>query len=223
MNYNNFFKYLSIFLVGLILGYLVRDINFSPATVSTITEAGSIKIIGRENAPITITEYSDFQCPLCKKYYDETYPTIIKNYVETGKAKYVFKHFPLNIHPQAPSAALASECAVEQNNFWEMHNLLFETQSTWSGKSDYLDTFKKLAAQLQLNTEQFNQCLDSKKHEGNVNKDYQEGLTKGVRGTPTVYINDEVIIGAQDISAFTTVLDRLAGVKTPAATPTVTE
>jgi len=209
MNYNNFFKYLSIFLLGLILGYLIRDINFSPAAVSTITENGSVKVLGQENAPVTITDYSDFQCPLCKKYFDETYHTILKNYVETGKVKYVFKHFPLNIHPQAPDAALAAECALEQNKFWEMHDLLYETQSTWSGKADYISTFKKLAVQLNLNADQFNQCLDSKKHQGNVNKDYQDGLAQGVRGTPTLYINDQAIVGAQDTSVFTSTLDKL--------------
>ncbi len=209
MSNNQLFKFLSVFLLGMILGYLIRGFNFSPQAVSQITENGSVKAIGNENAPVTITEYSDFQCPLCKKYFDDTYSQIIRDYVQTGKVKYVFKHFPLNIHPQAIPAALSAECALEQNKFWEMHNLLFQTQNDWSGKSDHLDTFKRLAAQLNLNTEQFNQCLDSKKHQGNVDKDYQEGLSGSIRGTPTFYINDQILVGAQETSKFTDALDSL--------------
>jgi protein-disulfide isomerase len=165
-------------------------------------------VIGNHNAPVTMVEYSDFQCPLCKKFYDENFNKLVTDYIKTGKVKYVFKQFPLNIHPQAPDAALASECALEQNKFWEMHDLLFENQTAWSGKSDYLNTFKQFAKQLALNETQFNTCLDTKKHQGNVNKDYQEGLTKGVRGTPTFYINDQILVGAQEYDKFTDMLDQ---------------
>lgn len=207
-NSNKFFKLLSIFLLGMIAGYLLRGMNFSGSAVSTITENGSVKVIGQENAPITMTEYSDFQCPLCKKFFDESIPTIMKNYVETGKVKLVYKQFPLSIHPQAPDAALASECALEQNKFWEMHDLLFKNQDQWSGNAAHNDVFKKFAADLGLNTQQFNECVDTQKHVGNVNKDYQEGLAKAVRGTPTFYINDQLIVGAQATSVFTDALDK---------------
>ncbi len=205
---NQLFKFLSVFLLGLILGYLLKGCSFGPQAVSSISEAGSVKVMGQENAPVTMVEYSDFQCPLCKKFYNETYKKILADYVQTGKVKYVFKHFPLSIHPQAPAAALATECALEQNKFWEMHDLLFENQTAWSGKSDHLDTFKQYAKQLALDENQFNQCLDSQKHQNNVEKDFQESLSKGVRGTPTFYINDEILVGALDSSEFTKMLDR---------------
>jgi protein-disulfide isomerase len=209
MENNNAFKYISVFLLGLILGYLLKGMNFSGMAVPTITEKGSDKVIGQENAPITMIEYSDFQCPLCKKFFDDTYLPVIKNYIDKGQIKYVMKHFPLNIHPQAPGAALASECALEQGKFWEMHDQLFQTQENWSGNPAYLDNFKKLAVNLGLNSEQFNQCLDGKTYQSNVDKDYQEGLTKAVRGTPTFYINDQLIVGAQDTKVFTDTIDQL--------------
>lgn len=208
MSNNNIFKYISIFLLGLILGYLLKGINLAPQAISEISSEGSIKVMGQENAPVTIVEYSDFQCPLCKKFYDESFQTIVDNYVSTGKVRYMFKQFPLNIHPQAPNAALASECALEQNKFWEMHDALFEHQSEWSGKSDHLNTFKKLAKDLELNENQYNTCLDNKKFAGNVEKDYQEGLNRSIRGTPSFYINDQLLIGAQETSQFTKMIDQ---------------
>lgn len=202
MENNNFFKYLSVFLLGLILGYLIKGINFSSLNAPSISGQGSNKVIGQNSAPVTMIEYSDFQCPLCKKFFDETYQTTIKKYIDEGKIKYSMKHFPLNIHPQAPAAALASECALEQGKFWEMHDLLFDSQASWSGSPTHLEHFKKLAQDLGLEKDKFSQCLDQKKYQDNVNKDYQEGLNQAVRGTPTFYINGQLIIGAQDTQVF---------------------
>lgn len=211
---NQFFKYLSIFLLGLILGYLLRGFNFSGNAVSTFTENESVKVIGKVDAPITMVEYSDFQCPLCKRFFDDTLPTIMKDYVNTGKVKLVYKEFPLSIHPQAPDAAMAAECALEQNKFWEMHDLLFKNQTDWSGSATHNDTFKKFAGNLGMDAKQFADCLDNQKHLGAINKDYQEGLGRAVRGTPTFYINDQIIVGAQDTSVFTDTLNKIL---TPAA------
>jgi protein-disulfide isomerase len=204
----NFFKYLSVFLLGLILGFSISKVDFSGMAVSSQTGTGSVKIMGSNNAPVTIVEYSDFQCPFCEKYFTETYPEILKKYVETGKVKYQFKHFPLQIHAQAPAAGLASECALEQGKFWEMHDQLFKTQNTWAGSPDHLNFFKKLATDIQLNQDQFNQCIDSGKYTDNINYDFSEGLNKGITGTPTFYINGQTLIGAQDISAFSNIIDQ---------------
>lgn len=203
-------KHLSILLLGIIIGYLIKSFSvfvFIPQIPSDLPTEGSVKVMGQEDAPITITEYSDFQCPLCKKYFDESFQTIIKDYIETGKAKYIFKHFPLNIHPQAVPASLAAECALEQDKFWEMHDELFKRQPEWSGQSDHLSTFKKVASELGLDQERFKKCLDKKTYLGNINADYEEGLNKNVRGTPTIYINNQAIVGAQETSKFTNLID----------------
>ena len=109
---SSFFKGLSIFMIGLILGFLISKIDYNSTNIPAGNQSsGSVKEMGSKDAKVTITEYSDFQCPMCSKYFNESYKTIVQNYVSTGKVKYVFKQFPLNIHPQAPAAALASECA----------------------------------------------------------------------------------------------------------------
>jgi protein-disulfide isomerase len=215
MKNNNFFRSLSILLVGMIIGFLINKIpSLSvPSTVtltSTPTETQqSIKTMGNPDAKVTITEYSDFQCPFCFDYFSKTYPKILKNYVETGKVKYQFKNMPLNMHPQAPGAALAAECALEQNKFWEMHDALFTNQSKWSGQSDYLNTFSQLAAALGLKQDQFNTCLNSSKYQGSVKADYSEGLSRGFGGTPSFVINDQILIGSQDYSVFAETIDKL--------------
>jgi protein-disulfide isomerase len=207
---SSFAKYLSIFLLGLILGYSVKSLgilNLSQSLTPSITENGSIKVMGKEDAPITITEYSDFQCPLCKKYFDDTFSTIVEQYVNTGKVKYVFKHFPLNIHPEATPASIASECALEQDKFWEMHDQLFMNQQQWSSQADHINTFKGYAKNMQLDEGKFNECLDNKTYSASVNADYEEGLKSNVRGTPTLYINDQPVIGAQPTANFTKIID----------------
>lgn len=92
----------------------------------------SVKVLGNENATVTLTEYSDFQCPFCNRFFRETEPLIIREYVDTGKIKFVYKHYPVDaIHPQASRAALASECANEQGKFWEYHDILFRNTNSF--------------------------------------------------------------------------------------------
>lgn len=207
-NYNEYLKYFCVLIIGIILGFLISRIEV-PA-LSSISTNGSIKVIGSENAPITMTEYSDFQCPLCHKYFTETYPTLYKDYIKTGKVKYVFKYFPLkNIHAQANLAALAAECALEQNKFWEMHDQIFQTQDKWSDQANAEEQFRTLAANLGLDKEQFNSCLSSHKYQNNIDLDFTEGVNQQVKGTPTFRINNETIVGAQDAAVFSTTLNRL--------------
>ena len=207
---NSFFKSFSIFLIGLIIGFSISKIHLNIFSGNTnIPGKSSVKIMGSENAPVTITEYSDFQCPFCHQYFTTTYPLIVKNYIETGKVKYVFKHFPLSGHPQAPAAANASECTLEQNKFWEMHDLLYQKQDQWSGNPDNLQVFKLLASSLNLDSNKFNQCLDNKTYQNNIDLDYEEGLSKGFSGTPSFTINNQVLIGAQDTQVFVDTIEKL--------------
>lgn len=195
----NIWKYSVVFIVGLIIGFGLTKVNldFTP----TVANDGNTK--GESNAPVTIVEYSDFQCPLCKRHFNDAYQDIMEEYVETGKVKYQFKHFPLNMHPKATPAAIASECANEQGKFWQMHDQIFNDQSSWSPASaDHDEIFKGYATDLQLNINQFNKCYDEEKYADLANQHYQEGLVKGVSGTPTFFINDTKIVGAQGIEQF---------------------
>src|SRR3989344_847796 len=152
---------------------------------------------GKDDAKITIVEYSDFQCPFCSRFYAQTLPSILKDWVDSGKAKIYFKHFPLtSIHPNAQKASEATECAKDQNKFWEMHDKIFENQAAIQ-----IADLKKYAADLKLDTAKFNKCIDDGEKAAAVNADLQEGFANGVTGTPSFFINDHSIVGAQPYDA----------------------
>jgi len=164
-------------------------------------------VIGDPNAPITIIEFSDFECPFCGRFFSQTLPQVKSEYIDTGKAKLVYRDFPLSqIHPSAQIAGEAAECADDQGKFWEFHDLVFENQQQWiSGDAE--GTFKNFAQQLSLDTSEFNSCLDSGKHKSEVQKDLQDGISAGVSGTPTFFVGNDKdgyqkLVGAQPFSAF---------------------
>jgi protein-disulfide isomerase/plastocyanin len=165
------------------------------ATVEVSMDDDAVK--GDENAPVTIIEFSEFQCPFCGKFFEETYPQIVKNYVDTGKVKYVFRDFPLDFHPNAQKAAEAAECAGEQDKYFEMHDLLFANQ-------DALDvaSLKSYAKKLKLNTADFDECLDSGAMADEVAKDLADGQSYGITGTPGFFINGKMLSGAMPYEAF---------------------
>ncbi|MFH1587183.1 MAG: DsbA family protein [Candidatus Diapherotrites archaeon] len=152
---------------------------------------------GSEDAPVTIIEFSDFECPFCARFYSQTLSQIEKNYIDTGKVKLVYRDFPLSFHQEAQPAAEAAECADEQGKFWEMHDKIFENQQAISDSS-----YKQWAAELGLDTGQFNECLDSGKYASEVQKDVADGQAYGVSGTPAFFINGTKLIGAQPYSKF---------------------
>jgi protein-disulfide isomerase len=165
--------------------------------------------IGDPDAPVTIIEYTDFQCPYCSRHYQQTYPHIVEQYVETGAVRYVFKDFPLTqIHPQATKAAEAARCALDQDAFLEMHDILFDRQQDWSGTNPNA-IFTGYANELGLNEDEFSECLDSNQYEAAVLADLQEGVGFGVTGTPSFFINGYALTGAQPLSVFQEAIESL--------------
>lgn len=156
---------------------------------------------GNFDAPITLVEFSDFECPFCQRHFI-TLQKILADYPQ--KVRLVYKQFPLSIHPNAQKAAEASECTAEQGKFWEYHDKLFENQTAFS-----TDNFKKWAQQLNLNQTQFNNCLDSNKYYQKVQNDFKEGTAKDVQGTPTTFINGRPLVGAQPYDAIKQIIDKL--------------
>lgn len=159
-------------------------------------------IKGDPNAPVTIIEWSDFECPYCARFYEQAYQQIVSEYVDTGKVKLVFRDFPLSFHKNAQKAAEAAECAGEQGSFYDMHDKLFE-----DGVSGGVTAFKKYAVDLGLDAEEFNECLDSNSMAAEVAADMQAGIDNGVRGTPGFLINGQLLSGAQPFSAFQTIIE----------------
>lgn len=175
---------------------------------------------GSESAEVTIIEYSDFECPFCARFYSDTLPQIEENYIETGKVKFVYKHFPLSIHPNADDAAEATECAGAQGAFYDMHDRLFDEQSSWARESNPTDTFVGYAEDIGLDTNEFRSCLESGEYADKVQADFQEGSEAGVRGTPAFFINGRMLSGAQPYAAFEEAIEAALAGEAPAPEPT---
>jgi len=175
------------------------------APVFADVDNGNLPVKGDENAPVTMVEFSDFECPFCGQFYTNALPEIISEYVDTGKLKIYYRHLPLSFHPQARPAALASECANEQNKFWDYHDLLFENNSTIGTATT--DKYVEWATSLGLNGDQFRTCLESEKYAENIDGDNSAATAAGASGTPTFYINGQQIVGAQPFASFKAIID----------------
>ncbi len=176
-----------------------NETSAGPVDVS----ADNDPVLGNARAPVTIIEFSDFQCPFCGKFFKDTLPPLKQEYITTGKVKLVYRDFPLDIHPEAQPAALAAECAHEQNKYWEYHDQLFKNQDSLSTSN-----YKKWAQQLGLNSALFNNCFDTKKYQQEIRKDMADGSKYGVTGTPAFFINGKMINGAQPFAVFKAEIDQ---------------
>ena len=166
---------------------------------------------GNPDAKVVVIEFSDFQCPFCRKHTLETQPILDEQFVATDQIMWVFKHFPLTIHPQAPAAGAAAECAAEQGKFWEMHDKLFNTMQEWS-VSDPTPVFADLAQQLELDVDAFTICVTGEEAASRVQEDLEAG-TPFVRGTPTFIVlyngQGSIIPGALPAERFTSILQEV--------------
>jgi protein-disulfide isomerase len=165
-----------------------------------VTIAATDPSIGRANAPVTLIEFSDFQCPFCQRV-EPTLKKVRETYGD--KIRIVWKDFPLTqIHPQAFKASEAAHCAGDQGKYWEYHDRLFGNQQAL-----HPDDLKKHAGDLGLNATTFAACLDSSKYGERVRDGVAEGTRLGVNSTPTIYVNGRMLSGAQPYEAFVTVID----------------
>ncbi len=153
---------------------------------------------GKDNAPVTIVEFGDFQCPFCLRA-ESTLKQIRTKYGD--KVRLVYLDFPLGMHAHALDAAEAGRCAGEQNKFWQFHDALFEDQAKLA-----VTDLKATAARLGLNSTQFNSCFDHSKYQSEIHKDLDEGMKLGVTGTPTFFINGRMLVGAQPERQFDEVI-----------------
>ncbi len=187
-----------------------------PEPQNVVLEIKDNPFKGQPNAKLTLIEFSDYQCPFCSRHVRETLPQLEREYIATGKVKYVFRNFPIeSIHPLAFKAAEAANCAGEQGKYWEMHDRLFANQNTL-GLKDLPNHAKALV----LEMPKFQQCLDSGKHAAKIRKDLADGQKAGVQGTPSFFLgltepNDgmvkavRIIRGAQPYTAFKEAIDSL--------------
>ncbi len=171
-------------------------------------DAGHLPVKGNKDAKVTIVEFADFRCPFCERFFKDAETSLMKDYVDSGKVKYAFRHFAF-LGQQSVWAAQASECANEQGKFWEFHDWLYNNQAPESDLEYYSkDNLIKYASNVGVDTNQFASCLNSDKYAKQVQDDLSDGQKAGVNGTPTIFVNEIPIVGAQPYSAFKTVIDQ---------------
>lgn len=168
-------------------------------------------MLGSKDAKIALVEFTDYECPFCGRLFTDSFPQIKKDYIDTGKVKYYVRDFPLvSIHPNAQKSAEAASCANEQGKFWPYHDKLFTNQQALK-----IEDLKKYAADLGLNTTQFNNCLEGAKYADKISNDTKEGSAYGVRGTPATFVgvangntvNGIEISGAVPFDVFKTAIE----------------
>jgi protein-disulfide isomerase len=228
---SHFYSVLTVlaFATGVLLGYVVWGVNTAVGTPQTASDTSGTVIqlptaeqqqqefkrydiptenayaLGPADAPITIVEFSDYQCPFCRRWHDEVYEPLLAAY--PGKIRLVYRHLPLtSIHPDAMSAAEAAMCAGEQDAYWPFHERLFSSESL--GNNIYI----QYAQELGLDMGTFESCLSDQKYQQAVQADSDFAINLGIRSTPTFFINGLAIVGAQPLDVFKQVIDKeLAG------------
>ncbi|OGJ66218.1 hypothetical protein A3A67_03595 [Candidatus Peribacteria bacterium RIFCSPLOWO2_01_FULL_51_18] len=144
--------------------------------------------VGEVDAPITVVEFTDYQCSLCTRFYTDSYARIYKNYIKPGKVKFEIRNYPLStIHPAAQIGSEAALCAFRQDKFWPMYEKLLG-DTAWSEAEDPVPALKKFARTLKLETDAFGRCLDLHETQADLQKDMEEALRAGINGSPTFWI-----------------------------------
>lgn len=170
-------------------------------------DPGHLPVLGDKNAPVTVIEFADFQCPFCKRWFDTVEPELKKEYIDTGKVKMYYRHYAF-LGDESTWAAEASECANEQGKFWEYHDYLYENQGGENQGDFSKENLKNFAVQVGVDADQFNSCFDSEKYAQKVKDDLEQGQKAGVQGTPSTFINGIMIDGAQPYANFKTQIDQ---------------
>ena len=167
--------------------------------------------LGDPNAPIVLIEYSDFQCEFCASFVRETKPQLEENYIKTGKVYFVYRDYPLAIHPGAKLAAAAANCAADQDGFWPMHDRLYNgaIDGEWSG-GDAADrsVFLGYAQELKLDVDTFQSCLDTTSaNEKRIQADVAAGDLHFINGTPTFLLNGNMVRGSHSYRVWKSLID----------------
>jgi protein-disulfide isomerase len=172
-----------------------------------VVQADLARIQGSATAPVWVIEVSDFQCPYCKQWHEQTYHQLRDEFVRTGKVRLAYVNFPLAQHVHARPAAEAAMCAGAQGKFWEMHDALFENQAKWQSLPSSTSYFESLARDIGVDVARWRQCIQSGKMKGWINADHDRAQKAGVASTPTFIIGNRMFLGAQPIENLRAAID----------------
>ena len=194
------------FFLGLGGGFLLWGSNQGSTAANTNTirrvdvSTDDDPSIGPDNAPVTIIEFSDYQCPYCQVWYKQVYQELLATY--PNKIRFVYRDMPLPMHAEAVPAAEAADCAGEQGAYWKYHDALFSQQYGLNQAA-----YQKYAADLGLDTKAFNTCIASNKFLSEVQADASDAAKVGINGTPSFVVNGRIMVGALPIADFKAVID----------------
>jgi protein-disulfide isomerase len=194
----------TIIAVGWLCGLLLNpSTSASQSKSANELSVGSGSILGSASAPVTIIEFSDFQCSYCKRFWADTLPKLKEAYIDQGKVRFIYRHFAI-LGKHSEQAAQAAECAAEQGKFWEYHDQLFKNQG---GLAFTEAKLRQYARDIGLNAEAFGTCLGSGKHKDKVERETATAAYVGGRGTPFFIVNQRHLVGAQPFDVFRKVID----------------
>jgi protein-disulfide isomerase len=210
--------------IGLLLFLMNRSSSPTVPVQVAVTAADTAGfpgyVLGSETAPVTITEYADYQCPACQSFEMVEFPYVRERLIQTGKVRYVYRNFPLDQpHRWARLAAHSAACANDQQKFWEQHEAIYRTQGQWSPSGDAGAIFRNLAQQVGLDLAAYDECMRSLRYAGRIQASLDEGVRIGVNSTPSFRIGDRIYAGVQPYDKLKTVVDSLIAAGGAAPTP----
>jgi len=165
--------------------------------------------LGSDSAPIEITEYSDFECPFCASFATVQMPVIREQLIATGRVRWRYRDFPLPTHSYSRYAALAAQCAGEQGKFWEMHDQLFTNHQWAQTAKNPRGLFRDFVRAIGLDLDKYDACMDGQRYAGRIQASVQEGEARGVKGTPSFYVNGRPYQGRSASDDFKALVDSL--------------
>lgn len=214
---NDYFLGVSILVAGvLVAGSVIYSVGSRsggenmppPAGDGSGTEIPKIEptdvILGNADAPVTIFEFADFQCPFCARFHFQTAIQIRDQYVKTGKVKIIYRDFAF-LGPESVEAALAARCAQDQGKFWEFHDALYDAEQKDGQEHNgnlKKELFQSIAGKLGMNIQQWNGCYDARKYEARIMEEKANAALYGVNSTPSFFVNGVSLVGAQPFSVF---------------------
>jgi len=195
----------------------------TPKTAS-VTIGKDTTMLGAPDAPVTVVEFTDYQCPFCKRFIQSTFPLLKRDFIDTGKVRWIVRDLPLGFHPNANKAAQAAHCAGEQGKFWEMRDTLFRNNANLG-----VEQLPGYAREIGLDGAAFDACLSSDRHQAQIDQDSQEANRIRITGTPSFIIgkatgdtvSGQLVIGAQATAVFTAAIQRIIDQATAGKNPPV--
>jgi protein-disulfide isomerase len=191
-----------------------RQAERPPDEKVQVDVAGGL-VLGRVDAPVTLVEFTDLECPYCRAFHVNTFERLKREYIDTGKVRFITRDFPLDFHPNARPAALAVRCAGEQGKFWEMRHVV-----TLNANALNRELYDRLAKELGLDAGKFSACIGADRYRADIDRDMAEAVKAGVSGTPTFVVGattpgttleGQRIVGAQPFPVFETQIKALLG------------